>query len=130
MVVDSSAVITVLLGEPESEAIARALLGEPQRLMSEQSALEVAIVIEARKGASGAREWELFAFNAELKFIPFTAAQRILAIEGWRRYGKGRHPAGLNIGDCCAYALAVHTHQAILYKGADFSHTNLDSVPW
>ena len=130
MVVDSSAVIAILLGEVEAERLARALLSDGAPIMSAFSGLETAIVIEARKGPAGGREWELLAFKAGIKPIPFTQAQQTLALEAWRRFGKGRHRAGLNIGDCCSYALAAHTGQPLLCKGEDFSHTDLARVEW
>jgi len=128
VVVDTSAVLAILLGESDAEAYASSLLSEPRRLISAFTALEVSIVVEARKGPSGGREWELLMFNTELDIIPFSAAQQILALEGWREFGKGRHPAALNIGDCCSYALAKHTGEPLLYKGDDFSQTDIASV--
>lgn len=130
MVVDSSAVISILLGEDEAERLARALLSEPRPIMSAFSSLETAIVIEARKGPAGGREWDLLTFKAGIELIAFTQAQRTLALEAWRRFGRGRHPAGLNIGDCCSYALAAHTGRPLLFKGEDFAHTDLARVEW
>ena len=130
MVVDSSAVVGILLDESEAEKLATALLGEPRRFMSSLTALETAMVIEARKGPNGAREWDLLAMELELEFVPFTTAQTTLALEAWRRYGNGRHKASLNIGDCCSYALAVHLGEPLLFKGDDFSRTDIVPVPW
>jgi ribonuclease VapC len=87
-------------------------------------------VIEARKGPGGSRKWELFSYEANLDIVPFTAAQQHLALEAWRKYGKGRHGAGLNIGDCCAYALAAHTGEPLLYKGDEFSRTDISGVEY
>ncbi|MCK4514497.1 MAG: type II toxin-antitoxin system VapC family toxin [Spirochaetaceae bacterium] len=128
MVIDRSAVLAILLGESDAESYAKRILSEPRRLISAFTALEVSIVIEARKGPSGGREWELLMFNAELDVIPFSAGQQVLALEAWREFGKGRHPARLNIGDCCSYALAKHTGEALLYKGDDFSQTDIASI--
>ena len=130
MVIDSSAIIAILLGEPDAELVARALLADRARRMSAFSALEASIVIEARKGAAGGREWELLAYRTGIEFIPFTAAQQLLALEGWRRYGKGQHKASLNIGDCCTYALWAHIREPILCKGEDFSRTDAELVDW
>ncbi len=125
MVVDSSAMLAILLGESDAECLARTLLKDPRRLISAFTALETAIVIEARKGPSGGREWELLLFNTELEIIPFVSAQHVLALEAWRRFGKGRHRASLNIGDCCSYSLAQFLGEPLLYKGEDFSFTDI-----
>jgi ribonuclease VapC len=130
MVVDTSAVMAILLGEPEAERIARALVSDPRPIMSALTAVETGIVIEARKGANGSREWELLAFKANIEFVAFSSAQHTLALEAWRKYGKGRHDAALNLGDCCAYALAAHTGQPLLCKGADFAATDIARVEW
>ena len=125
MVVDSSAMIAILLGESDAEHLARTLLKDSRRLISAFTALETAIVIEARKGPAGGREWELLLFNTELEIMPFTSAQHVLALEAWRRFGKGRHQASLNIGDCCSYSLAKFMGESLLYKGEDFSFTDI-----
>ncbi len=130
MVVDTSAVIAILMGEVEAGRIASALASDALRLMSAFSALEAAIVVESRKGPAGAHEWELLQTESEIDIVPFTAGQQILAAEAWRNFGKGRHQASLNIGDCCAYALAKHTGEPLLYKGTDFAHTDVVPVPW
>ena len=128
MVVDTSAVVAILLGESDAESYARCILSESRRLISAFTVLEVSVVVEARKGPAGGREWELLMFNTELDVIPFSTGQQVLALEAWREFGKGRHPAGLNIGDCCSYALAKHTGEALLYKGDDFSQTDIGSL--
>ena len=130
MIVDSSAVIAILLGEPEAERISTALLSGPTRLMSAFTALETAVVVEARKGEAGGREWQLLALEAGIELIPFTADQQVLALEAWRRFGKGRHTAGLNIGDCCSYALSAFTREPLLCKGTDFPHTDVARLEW
>jgi ribonuclease VapC len=130
MVVDTSAVIAILLNEPEAERIARALVSEDRPLMSAFSALETGLVIEARKGEAGAREWQLLQHQANIDLVPFESGQLALAQEAWRKYGKGRHEAGLNIGDCCAYALARHIREPLLFKGEDFARTDADRVEW
>ena len=128
MVVDTSALIAILLGEDEAVEFARAILKDPVRLVSAFTLLETGIVIEARKGPAGAREWELLRFRAELDPVPLTASQHELALDAWRRYGKGRHEAGLNIGDCCSYSLSRMTGEALLYKGSDFALTDVASA--
>jgi len=130
MVIDSSAIIAILLGEPEAETFAQAIVRDPKRLMSAFSALETGIVIEAKKGEAGGREFELLLHRAKIEIIPFDLEQYEIAMEAWRKYGKGRHPAGLNIGDCCSYALAKYSGEPLLFKGEDFSRTDIPSVKW
>ncbi len=127
MVVDSSAVLAILFDEPERDSFSDALAAAGVRLMSTVNALEAAIVVSSRKGPSGAREFDLLLHRAEFDVVPFTADHLRLAREAYERYGKGRHPAGLNLGDCCAYALARHAGEPLLFKGGDFPRT--DVVP-
>ena len=128
MVIDTSALMAILLGEPEAEAFARALASNAKVLLSAFSALEAAIIIESKKGAAGSRELDLLLHRAHIEIIPFTPEQQEFAISAWRRFGKGRHPAGLNIGDCCSYALARLTNEPLLFKGDDFSQTDITPV--
>lgn len=128
MVIDTSALIAILLGEPEAELLSRAIADDTERLISVFTALETGIVIEARKGEAGSRELDLLLKNAHIKIVPMDAEQLKLARLAWRNYGKGRHPAGLNIGDCCSYALAKHCGEPLLFKGDDFSKTDIPSV--
>jgi ribonuclease VapC len=130
MVIDTSALIAILLGEPEAEPFALAIAGDPKRLVSAFTALETAIVIEAKKGESGGRELDLLLHQAKIEIVPVTAEQFEIARSAWRKYGKGRHPAGLNIGDCCSYALAKCAGEPILFKGNDFSRTDLKAAHW
>jgi ribonuclease VapC len=128
MVVDTSAVIAILLNEPDAEYFERALETDPSRLMSAASFLEAAIVIEVRFGAAGGRELDLFLSTARMSIIPVTTEQVSAARQAFRTYGKGRHPAGLNFGDCFSYALAKTTGEPLLFKGNDFGQT--DITPW
>ena len=128
MVVDTSAVIAILLGEPETEAFARALADDPKKMISSFNALESAIVIEAKKGEAGGRELDLLLHRTRIEVIALDSDQVEIALAAWRKYGKGNHPAGLNIGDCCAYALAKMSGEPLLFKGRDFSQTDIQSV--
>ncbi|MFC1824402.1 type II toxin-antitoxin system VapC family toxin [Thermodesulfobacteriota bacterium] len=128
MVVDSSAVIAVLLGEPETEFFVRVLARAPKKKISVFNALESAIVIEAKKGEAGGRELDLLLHRAQIEIIAFNSDQVELARTAWRKYGKGNHSAGLNIGDCCAYALAKYSGEPLLFKGKDFSQTDIQAV--
>lgn len=128
MVVDTSAVIAILLGEPETESFVQALANDPKRMISAFNALESAIVIEAKKGEAGGRELDLVLHRARIEIIALNSEQVELALTAWRKYGKGNHPAALNIGDCCAYALAKYSGEPLLFKGEDFSQTDIRPV--
>ncbi len=130
MVIDTSAMVAILLGEPEAESFALAIAGDPIRLVSAFSALEAGIVMEAKKGESAGRELDLLLHQARVEIVPLTAEQFEIARSAWRKYGKGRHPAGLNIGDCCSYALAKSSGEPLLFKGNDFSQTDVEPVHW
>ena len=128
MVIDTSAIIAILLGEPDSKILAQTIASDSKRLMSAFSVLESGIVIEARKGKAGGHEPDILLLRTTIKVISMDVAQTQLAREAWRTYGKGNHPAALNIGDCCSYALAKHSGEPLLFKGNDFSLTDIPSV--
>lgn len=128
MVIDSSALIAILLGEPEAPALARAIAEDPRRLLAAVSALETAMVIEVKKGPAGGIEFDLLIHKAGIEITGMNANQVQLAREAWLRYGKGRHPARLNLGDCCAYALACYANEPLLFKGKDFTKTDVQGV--
>ena len=130
MVIDTSAIIAILLGEPEAEDIARAISDGQKRLMSVFSVLEASIVIEAKKGEAGGRELDLLLHRARIETVGMDPEQGEIARIAWQRFGKGRHPAGLNIGDCCSYALAKYSGEPLLFKGDDFSKTDIEQVSW
>jgi len=125
MVIDSSALLALLLGEPEAERIARALAADPRRLASAFSILETAIVIETKKGENAGRELDLLVHRAQIDVVVMDCGQVELARSAYRKFGKGRHPAGLNIGDCCSYALSRYTGEPLLYKGEGFARTDV-----
>jgi ribonuclease VapC len=125
MVVDTSALIAILFGEPETESFVQALVNDPKRMISAFNILESAIVVEAKKGEAGGRELDLLGHRARIEIISLNGDQVELALAAWRTYGKGNHPAGLNIGDCCAYALAKYSGEPLLFKGKDFSQTDI-----
>jgi len=128
MIIDTSALVAILLGEPEAEAFALTIAGDSKRLISAFTALETGIVIEAKKGESGGLELDLLLHQAKIELVPLTAEQFEIARLAWRKYGKGRHPAGLNIGDCCSYALAKCAGEPLLFKGNDFSQTDVNTA--
>ncbi len=82
-------------------------------------------VLEARQGEAAGREFDLFVVRANLQIVPVDAEQVELARSAWRKYGKGRHPAGLNFGDCFSYALAKSSGERLLAKGTDFGRTDI-----
>jgi ribonuclease VapC len=126
MVLDSSAVIAILLDEPERAAFNRRIEAAAPRLISAVTLAETAMVIEKRRGEAGGRELDLLLHRADVEIVPFDADQAELARTAFRQYGKGRHPAGLNFGDCLAYALAKATGEPLLFKGDDFAQTDID----
>ena len=128
MVIDTSALVAILLGEQDAEIFARAVAADHKRLISAFTALETSIVIEAKKGESGGRELDLLIHRAQIEIISLNPEQLELARAAWRDYGKGRHPAGLNNGDCCSYALAKHAQEPLLFKGDDFAKTDILAV--
>ena len=125
MVIDTSAIIAILFQEPEAAAFSSAIEGDAIRLMSAASVLEASIVVEAASGEGGGRELDLLLYKAGIEIAAVTADQAELARRAYRAYGKGRHAAGLNYGDCFAYALAKASAEPLLYKGGDFARTDI-----
>jgi len=130
MVIDTSALLAVLLGEPEAEEFSQSIARDPKRLVSALSALEAAVVIHARKGPIGIRELDLLLHSAGATIVSFDADQALLARSAYEKYGKGHHPAALNLGDCCSYALSRSSGEPLLFKGNDFSRTDVVAVEY
>jgi len=128
MVLDTSALVAIFLGEPERDAFVQHVLQAETRLLSAANALETGIVLEAKRGEAAGREFDLFLVRAQFEVVPVDAEQVEIARSAWRRYGKGRHAAGLNFGDCLAYALAKFSAQKLLAKGEDFRLTDIELV--
>ena len=128
MIVDTSAVLAILFGEPDAERYERAIAEAPRCLMSVANFLEAAIVIESRVGPAGVHELDLLMDRAPIGLAAVTAEQARGALGAWRRFGKGNHPAGLNFGDCFAYALAEAGREPLLFKGMDFALTDIEAV--
>jgi ribonuclease VapC len=127
MVIDTSALIAILGDEPERAAFNRKLAEAPVRLASTGSYLESAIVVEARYGQEGLRDLNLLMSTAGIELVAFDAEQATLARQAYSTYGRGRHEASLNFGDCFAYALAKASGQPLLFKGDDFAKTDLET---
>ncbi|MCB0212438.1 MAG: type II toxin-antitoxin system VapC family toxin [Anaerolineae bacterium] len=128
MVVDTSAIIAILEYEVEADQFAEAIQTDPVRFISAATLLECAIVIEARHGQAGGDKLDQMLHIANIQVEPVTAEQITAARLAFRTYGKGRHPAALNFGDCFSYALAKITDQPLLFKGNDFSQTDVRQV--
>jgi len=117
--------VAILFREPDAHIFDAAVAASPLRLLSAASRVELSMVVEGRKGDAGRADLEALLDKADIQIINFTEAQAEIAITAFRRFGKGRHRAALNIGDCYAYALARAARQPLLFKGADFSHTDI-----
>jgi len=128
MVVDSSALLAILLNEPDADAIRTAFDHDDVRLLSAATLLETSMVIESRKGEGGSRDLDLLIGKSKIEVVPVDEDQVNEARRAWRRFGRGRHPAGLNYGDLFSYALSRTTGQPLLFKGHDFSRTDVGRV--
>ncbi len=128
MVIDTSALVAILLDEPPAARIAQAIEAGSPRLVSAANLLEASIVIESRKGEAGGRELDLLLYRTGIEIVPVDHDQAEIARTAWRRFGKGRHPAGLNYGDCFAYALAKSRGAALLFDGGNFAATDIERV--
>jgi ribonuclease VapC len=125
MVIDTSALLAILQDEPERRAFNEAIEAAASRAISVASWVEVSMVIETRTGAEGLRDLDLFVDRARIEIVPVDVEQGKAARRAFSRFGKGRHPAGLNYGDCFAYALASHLGEPLLFKGEDFGKTDV-----
>jgi ribonuclease VapC len=128
MVLDTSAIVAILEDEPERERFVRLVADDDVRLLSAVSRVECTCVVEGRKRDAGRAELDLFLREAAIEITAVTADQAEIACEAFRRFGRGRHSAGLNIGDTFAYALAKATGEPLLFKGEDFSKTDIDAA--
>jgi ribonuclease VapC len=128
MVIDTSALVAILTDEPDRRALVDAIAGANVRLISAATVLEAGIVMEARRGEHAGRELDLFLHRAKCEIVAVDAEQVDIARAAYRRYGKGRHAAGLNFGDCFSYALAKARGEPLLFKGQDFAKTDTPSA--
>lgn len=128
MVIDTSALVAMLLDEPERAALAAAIEADPRRLVSAATLVEAGIVLEARLGRAGADALDLLLQRAEIQVVALDREQAELARRAWRSFGKGNDPAGLNLGDCFAYALASAVAEPLLFKGEDFARTDVPAA--
>ena len=125
MIVDTSAILAVLFDESDAVRMANSLYEAPSRSMSVVNFLEAATVLESRQGTEVGYRLDAFLESVHIDLAPVTIRQAELARDAWRRFGKGRRPRGLNLGDCFAYALAADTGEPLLFKGDDFAQTDI-----
>jgi ribonuclease VapC len=125
MIIDTSAIIAVLFNEDDAKLYAHLIARSDIRRMSAATFVETAIVVETQTKTSGSRQLDAFLRQADIAIEPVTEEHAHIARQAFVDFGKGRHPAGLNYGDCFSYALAKATGEPLLFKGKDFSKTDL-----
>lgn len=127
MIVDASAIMAILRGESDGPTLARALEQAPVRRISAATYVEAAVVTDSNRDPVLSRRFDDLLRDSEIVIEPVTVEQAEIAREAYRDFGKGRHRAGLNFGDCFAYALAKVTGEPLLFKGDDFRHTDIEA---
>lgn len=125
MVLDTSALLAILFQEPGHRAYSEAIDAAERRLMSAANFVEASMILESRHGADGVRALDRLLSVANVEIVPVDKAHALVAREAFRAFGKGRHRASLNFGDCFAYALAMLSAEPLLYKGEDFAATDV-----
>lgn len=125
MIVDTSALVAIILGEPDAEAHLRALVHADTLALSAATLTESMVVVEAKQGPEASSDLAALLAEVEAEIIGFDGDQAEAAASAWRRFGKGRHPAGLNLGDVFSYALASSRGEPLLFKGQDFAATDI-----
>ena len=126
VVVDTSALAAVVFGEDDAAALLAVMSrGAGDLAMSAATALEVGIVVEAKQGPRATADLKLLLAGLQVRVVPLDEDQALVAVAAWQRFGKGRHPAALNLGDCFSYALARTLGAALLFKGDDFAQTDI-----
>ena len=125
MVIDTSALVAILQGQPERRRFIETIEAADARRISVATFVEVSIVVDARNGAEGLRDLDRFIARAGIELVPADVEQAQAAREAFTRFGKGRHRAALNYGDCFSYALAAVLGEPLLCKGDDFIHTDI-----
>ena len=125
MVIDTSAIVAILFDEPERDRFVRLIAAAQPRLVSAVGRVEAAFVVEGRKREPGRERLDRFFRLSGADIVGVTPEQAEVAVAAFRRFGRGRYPAGLNIGDCFSYALAKTTGERLLFKGEDFARTDI-----
>jgi ribonuclease VapC len=126
VIVDSSVVIAIVRGESDAGALAQVLLAARTQRMSAVSYVEAAVVVDSKRNPILSRRFDDLLRESQVSVEPVTARQSEIARAAYRDFGKGRHKAGLNFGDCFAYALAKDLNEPLLFKGNDFRHTDVE----
>lgn len=130
MIVDSSALVAIMLREPECDRLLDALGRAASVAIGAPTLVESAIVLSSRMQMDARGRIARLLQEHEMSVIPLTEAHYALAVEAWLRFGKGRHVAALNFGDCLVYATATLARRPLLCTGDDFTRTDVDRVPW
>jgi ribonuclease VapC len=129
VIVDSSALIAILTGEPDAEKLNDLLASAARPALSVANYLEAAIVLDQHPARGAGERLDRYLAAGEVEFVDVTESQARIARSAYRNFGKGGgHPAGLNFGDCFAYALAIERDEPLLYRGDDFKHTDVRSA--
>jgi ribonuclease VapC len=128
MIIDSSAILAVLLQEPDQDQFLAAIENAEVCRLSAATLVEIHIVIESQTGDAGINRLRDFLGRADVQIESLTAEHAHIAGQAWSSYGKGRHPAALNFGDCFSYALAKYLDEPLLFKGGDFAKTDIVSA--
>jgi ribonuclease VapC len=130
MIIDSSALLAMLLEEPEGHLFDVAIARSNICRISSAALLEASMILQSRRGEDGPRDLDLLIARFRIEIVAFSESQARLARDAFKRYGKGRHPAGLNFGDCMVYALARETGDDLLFKGSDFAQTDIAAAKY
>jgi ribonuclease VapC len=125
MVIDSSAILAILQGEPEKDTLLASIAADETRLTSAVSVLEAGMLALSRRGHAGRSDLEQLLSALQIDVVEFDAAQARIGVDAFARFGKGRHKAALNLGDCAVYALARASGEPLLFKGGDFAQTDV-----
>jgi ribonuclease VapC len=128
VILDTSAIAAVLFAEEEEDRFLDAMVGAPKLRISAATLVEATMVIEGRGGPEMADVIDALLLRVGAEVCPVTAETARIARDGWRRFGKGRHGARLNLGDCFAYALARERGEPLLFKGDDFAQTDVKAA--
>jgi ribonuclease VapC len=130
MVLDTSAIIAILTGEPVADRLVGAIEADRTRLVSSATVVEASLVLLGRYGEAGDVQLDRLLRTIGAEVVPVGEEQVMLARDAALRFGRGRHPAALNFGDCFSYALAVARGESLLFVGDDFAMTDVGSCPW
>jgi ribonuclease VapC len=129
MIIDTSAIVAILFNEDDAQIYAEAISRADSCRVSAATFVETAIVVESQTKNNGSRQLDAFIRRAGITIEPVTEEQAHIARQAFTDFGKGRHPAGLNYGDCFSYALSQAMREPLLFKGKDFAKTDLSVAP-